>query len=510
MQYIYPLFDKTRYHFTLAKVIFSVCVFFLIICVFWGTTTAISLIKLNKSAQLKFKQSQKQSEVIFKAYKSVNQLEASLIKLIAASKAKAIRVNTIASIKANSLLDEAIQNLKEQLSEDITVKKLTDNLIKIKPQRMKIIRYGKNNKDSMAFDIINEISPEVENIAKNLDLLIDQDKLRISDLLKKFEIQTLQTLETLGFIILLGIVFLFIINNRLRLAKVELRKLNLNLEEKVKQRTNQLESSNAKIELINKNTKASITYASLIQGSIIPVKDDYNFLFTESFVFWQPRDIVGGDIFVIDNVKSNHECLIMVIDCTGHGVPGAFVTMLVKAIERQVITNIRLNSEKINISNVFSIFNKELKKILKQEKDSTALSNVGFDGAILYYNKHKKIIKYAGGNTPLFYIKKGQLNIIKGDKQSIGYKGSDSSYHFNEYTIETEKDMIFYITTDGFLDQNGGKKLFPFGKKRFRNTIKDNYLKPLAQQKEIFVNEFNNYKGTEEQTDDITLLALKL
>ncbi|PAJ75536.1 hypothetical protein CJF42_04240 [Pseudoalteromonas sp. NBT06-2] len=510
MKYIYLLFDRLRCHFTLAKVIFIVCIFFLIICIILGTATAISLIKLNKSAQLRFKQSQKQSEVIFTAYKSVNQLEASLIKLIAASKPKTIRVSTIASIKANSLLDEAIQNLKEQLSEDITVQKLTDNLIKIKPQRMKIIKYGKSNKDNMAFDIINKITPEVEDIAHNLGLLIDEDKLRISNLLEKFEKQTLQTLETLGLIILLGIVFLFIINNRLRLAKDELKKLNQNLELKVKQRTKQLESSNDKIELINKNTKASITYASLIQCSIVPVKSDYNSFFEDSFVFWQPRDIVGGDIFVVDNLNNDYECLIMVIDCTGHGVPGAFVTMLVKAIERQIITSIILESSQYNISNIFSVFNKELKKILKQEKDSTVLSNVGFDGAILYYNKSEKIIKYAGGNTPLFYVKEGELNIIKGDKQSIGYKGSDSSYQFNEYTIKAEKGMIFYITTDGYLDQNGGGKLFPLGKKRFKNTIINNYYKPLKQQKEIFINEFNAYKGSEEQTDDITLLALKL
>ena len=149
-----------------------------------------------------------------------------------------------------------------------------------------------------------------------------------------------------------------------------------------------------KIELINKQTQDSIKYASLIQSAIIPSKDDYQNFFAESFILWQPKNIVGGDIYILDVLKNNNECISMVIDCTGHGVPGAFVTMLVKAIERHILTNLSSITGKINVSNILSDFNKELKKILKQEGDSKVLSNVGFDGAIIYVNKKEKIIKY--------------------------------------------------------------------------------------------------------------------
>jgi serine phosphatase RsbU (regulator of sigma subunit) len=271
----------------------------------------------------------------------------------------------------------------------------------------------------------------------------------------------------------------------------------------------ELERIRNKIELINKNTRDSIKYASLIQNSIVPSRNDYQFFFDDSFIYWKPKDIVGGDIYIFDILKSNQECLSMVIDCTGHGVPGAFVTMLVKAIERKIVANLS-PTEEISVANIFSEFNKELKNILKQEKDSNALSNVGFDGAILYYNKTEQIMKYSGSNTPLFYVKDGELNLIKGDKQSIGYKSSDINYQFNEHTLKTEKGMIFYITSDGYLDQNGGEKLFPFGKKKFKSIIEKNHDKPLSEQKQIFMNELNIYKGNEEQTDDITLLALKI
>jgi serine phosphatase RsbU (regulator of sigma subunit) len=272
----------------------------------------------------------------------------------------------------------------------------------------------------------------------------------------------------------------------------------------------ELERIRHKIELINKNTRDSIEYASLIQNSIVPSRNDYQYFFEDSFIYWKPKDIVGGDIYIFDILKSNQECLSMVIDCTGHGVPGAFVTMLVKAIERKIIENISQDQEEISVSNIFTEFNKELKKILKQEENSTALSNVGFDGAILYYDKSRNIIKYSGSNTPLFYMNDGELTVIKGDKQSIGYKHSDINYQFNEHTIKTEKGMIFYITSDGYLDQNGGDKLFPFGKRKFKNIIEENYEKPLSEQKEIFIKEINIYKGIEEQTDDITLLGLKI
>jgi len=221
--------------------------FFLIICIALGTSTAFTLIKLNQSMQIKFNQSQKQSGVIFSAYKSVNQLESALIKLIAVSKPIDIRTAAISSIKANSVLDEAIQNLQEQLDNN-AVDNLAKNLIDLKPQRMKIIKYGKNNNDDLAFLIIKKIEPQVNDIAKNLDLLIQEDKSRITNLLLKFETQTLQTLQTLGFIIIATIVLLFIINNFLRSAKLELKKLNQNLEIKVKKRTEQLEFSNHAIQ----------------------------------------------------------------------------------------------------------------------------------------------------------------------------------------------------------------------------------------------------------------------
>jgi len=218
---------------------------------------------------------------------------------------------------------------------------------------------------------------------------------------------------------------------------------------------------------------------------------------------------VGGDIYLFEQLFTEDECLLMVIDCTGHGVPGAFVTMMVKAIERMVITEIMNNKfMRTSPARVLEFFNINLKKILKQENESS-VSNVGFDGGIFYYNKTKKLVKYAGAETPLFYIEDNQLNMIKGDRHSIGYKKSDAYYKFKESKIEVKSGMQFYITSDGYLDQNGGEKEFPFGKKRFKQLIYDNYNESMAVQKEVLLYELAKYQGENERNDDITVVGLK-
>jgi serine phosphatase RsbU (regulator of sigma subunit) len=621
----------------------------------FGFHTTYTLIKLNIEVEQAFESSKGRTNAILRANSSVNNMESELLRLIAVSNKKDIRASAIASIRASSLLDEAIQNLQSQLPDNKSVNQLAKLLNQIKPNRMAIISYARKNDDQKAFSVVNEIIPYTFDISKYLKMLIKEDQEYINNLFITFKESEINTLLSASVIITITILLLIIINTRLQKTKVELKNLNHSLEDKVVERTKQLNKSyleiqNAlsklkqstqdldrekqfvvsvmdsqnnivitleqqaiksvnkaffdffgvnnlqefkqkiarsisdlftsngsdciqasmdnknwveyvhnrqgeinkavmeidgsdyvfnisvdkfkfqdeelytvvltditelerirnKIELINKNTKDSIKYASLIQNSIIPSKSSFYEFFSDAFVFWQPKDIVGGDVYIFDVLKNKTECISMTIDCTGHGVPGAFVTMLVKAIERQIIANISLEDKEVEVSMIFTFFNKELKKILKQEKNSKAPSNVGFDGGILYYHKTKGVVKYVGANTPLFYMEDDEMKIIKGDKQSIGYKSSDINYKFTEHTINVKKGMIFYITSDGYLDQNGGEKLFPFGKRKFKSIIMNNYHKPLDVQKEIFVREMIEYKGVEDQTDDITLLALKI
>jgi len=277
-----------------------------------------------------------------------------------------------------------------------------------------------------------------------------------------------------------------------------------------------MESITNEIRTIHNHTRDSIEYASLIQGALIPEEEMFKRFFKDHFVYWMPKDVVGGDIYLFESFRDENECILMCIDCTGHGVPGAFVTMLVKAIERQIIAKIEHDKyHDIDISPawILSYFNKQMKQLLKQNsKDSK--SNAGFDGGIIYYNKKEQIVKFSGAETPLFYFdENNEFKTIKGSRHSVGYKKCDIEYEYQEHMIRVKEGMKFYLTTDGYLDQNGGKKDFPFGKKRFTNIIQENYTKPMSEQKSIFINEMRKYENmiiNNDRNDDITLIALEI
>jgi len=173
------------------------------------------------------------------------------------------------------------------------------------------------------------------------------------------------------------------------------------------------------IQQTHKQIRDSIEYAALIQGALIPDNSVLRRYFKDFFAIWHPKDVVGGDIYLVEEL-SQDEVVIMVIDCTGHGVPGAFVTMLVKAIERQLTA--KLQQKKIvSPANMLKVFNKSIKHLLQQE-EVDSISNAGFDGGILYYNKREQIVRFAGAETPLFIIQNGEVKIIKGNRHSVSLR----------------------------------------------------------------------------------------
>ena len=268
------------------------------------------------------------------------------------------------------------------------------------------------------------------------------------------------------------------------------------------------------VRAIHKHTRDSIEYASLIQGSLIPDPLLLSQYFKDNFVHWLPKDTVGGDIWLFSQLRTEDECLLFFIDCTGHGVPGAFVTMIVKAIEREIITKIKDDKDMdLSPAWVMGYFNKTMKLLLKQEtKDSN--SNAGWDGGIIYYNKKDKILKFSGAETALFYVDtRGEFHTVKGNRYSVGYKKCDINYEYKETVLEVEDGMKFYCTTDGYLDQNGGEKDFPFGKKRFGNIIKEHHTKPMSEQKKIFLDEMERYESmipNNDRNDDMTLIGFEI
>jgi len=293
---------------------------------------------------------------------------------------------------------------------------------------------------------------------------------------------------------------------RLRIQKMAARKQEELLFE--------LKKTKTQIEEIHKHTRDSIEYAALIQEALIPEANSIEPFFKDSFVTWLPKDTVGGDIWLFNELRHKDECLLFFIDCTGHGVPGAFVTMIVKSIEREIVSKLKKRPDlDISPAIIMSYFNTTMKKLLRQE-DETSVSNAGFDGGIIYYNRRTQILKFAGAETPLFYIDvKGELHTIKGNRYSVGYKKCAIDYKYKETILNVEEGMKFYCTTDGYLDQNGGEKGFPFGKKRFGEIIKNNYQLPMSQQQEIFQKTIEEYAAVlddNERNDDMTVIGFEI
>jgi len=268
------------------------------------------------------------------------------------------------------------------------------------------------------------------------------------------------------------------------------------LEQKVEERTAQLTEANKKV-------MDSILYAEIIQSSLLPNKDKVKTYLPHSFFLWMPRDIVGGDIYYTESFEDGF--LIAIIDCTGHGVPGAFMTMVVSTSLRQITRSENCH----NPAEILKRLNFMVKTSLQQDTNY-ARSDDGLDAAVCWVNPQEKTLLFAGAKQPLYYIHNEKLDIINGDKQSLGYKKSNVDFTFTTHTVNLKEGMCLYLTTDGFLDQLGGAKSFPFGKKRLKKLLMENYQLPFEEQSEKLLHAFKEYKGDNERQDDVTVLGFRI
>ncbi len=269
--------------------------------------------------------------------------------------------------------------------------------------------------------------------------------------------------------------------------------------------TREKERLTRELEISHKKIRDSIEYASLIQNALLPDESVLDRFVKEHFVIWQPRDVVGGDIYSVVEL-SDVEVLIMVFDGAGHGVPGAFVTMMVKAIENQIVAEIRSGAMEPVPSSILGYFNRAIKTLLKQEKGSK--SNAGFDGGILYLNRATKACRYAGAKADLYIVENGRLKVVEGDRKSVGYVRTKIDQTYTDHVVEPGEGAGLYLATDGIVDQEGDDN-GRFGIERFENLLTEIGDEPMQKQKERIMESFANFKKSQRQTDDITVVGLR-
>ncbi len=283
-------------------------------------------------------------------------------------------------------------------------------------------------------------------------------------------------------------------------ANTKLEEYNVTLEQKVTQRTAELNRSLTEIEKTNKKVMDSIEYAKMIQRSLLPNLDDVKSHLPHSFFIWVPRDIVGGDIYYTDFFEDSF--IIGVIDCTGHGVPGALMTMIASSGLRRII---RDESQR-NPAEILKRLNFFIKTSLQQDT-AFALSDDGLEAALCFVDFKQKKLSFAGSRMPLITVHNDRVDILKGDRVSIGYRNSNLDHCFTEHSIELKPGMRFYMYSDGYVDQIGGQKPVGFGRSRLVELLKNNSQESFEIQKSRLLETFNDFKGTGETRDDLTVVG---
>ncbi|MBN1184358.1 MAG: SpoIIE family protein phosphatase [Bacteroidales bacterium] len=312
-------------------------------------------------------------------------------------------------------------------------------------------------------------------------------------------------------------------DNFLILRKEVWNQINF-LEDNIVKRTRQIQAQNEHIkeqneeilaqrdevliksEIIEKQNKSildSIVYAKKIQEAFLPNKNTIMDVFPDSFIIWKPKAVVSGDFYWFKHIEEEEISVLALVDCTGHGVPGAFMSMLGNALLNEII----LRKNNYQADKILNLLRERLLETLQTE-GCIDKSNDGMDMALLIFDHKKEVIEFAGAKRPLYIIRNNDLEHIPGDKIPIGLdiKGNRP---FTSNILKIDSSDSIYIFSDGFVDQFGEQSRQKFRSKYFKDMLLNHSSKPMKLQGEIYNSIFEEWKGNLEQTDDVLLIGLR-
>ncbi|GAA6132511.1 biofilm regulation protein phosphatase SiaA [Halopseudomonas sabulinigri] len=271
------------------------------------------------------------------------------------------------------------------------------------------------------------------------------------------------------------------------------------LEQRVQERTRDLEAANQSMLSARKKIEDSIDYASLIQRSILPNRELVNALGQHHAVLWRPRDVVGGDFYIFRSEAQR--CLFGVVDCAGHGVPGALMTMLAHAALEQAISDCGLDDPAAILQRTDQIVRSMLSDSAEYKSVATNM-----DVGLAYVDLQGRRVVFSGAKIALYHSDGSSVEHLSGGRRALGDK-RQGEYHNSEVALQAGR--TFYLCTDGFLDQAGGDRGFGFGNSRFAEMLCQHAKLPLQQQSAAFSDTLASYQGDYPQRDDITMLCFR-
>jgi serine phosphatase RsbU (regulator of sigma subunit) len=263
-----------------------------------------------------------------------------------------------------------------------------------------------------------------------------------------------------------------------------------------------LHAKNLQLNEQNRQITSSIIYARFIQTTILPPPDFFKEIFPQHFVFYQPRDIVSGDFYWI--TKKDEYILVAVADCTGHGVPGALMSML----------GMTFLNEIVNIAGIIDpeiILHQMRNRIIDalRQRNQNSDTRDGMDIALCTLNTDDNTLWYSGAYIPLLIYRNGVLEEIAADKMPIGYHRT-KNHSFRKHMLQLEAGNTIYLTTDGYGDQFSGGSGRKYLRRNFYRLLESVARQDIGSQQKSLENEFFRWKGAGEQIDDVTVLGIKV
>jgi serine phosphatase RsbU (regulator of sigma subunit) len=255
------------------------------------------------------------------------------------------------------------------------------------------------------------------------------------------------------------------------------------------------------LEMRDKEITDSIIYAQRIQEALLPSESYFRKHFEVSFIFFKPKDIVSGVFYWIG--EKGDKVFVVAADCTGHGVPGAIMSMIgIEIIEKTI------NDDNIEIpSKILSVLDKGLEKTFSREKNIGTIIRDGMDVGLCVIDKKRRKVVFAGAFFPLYLIRNNSLIEIKGNKIIIGMNQEGLSY--TDHELDLMEDDMFYLFSDGYVDQFGGTEKKKFMYRRFRYLLMTIHRFPVNDQKSILEENIRTWMGSNIQVDDIMVIGFK-
>ncbi|MEY3417344.1 MAG: hypothetical protein RL060_1456 [Bacteroidota bacterium] len=316
--------------------------------------------------------------------------------------------------------------------------------------------------------------------------------------------------KTTWFISLVSLFSIFVIYLVIVYRLRALEKANKVLEEKVRVRTQQvleqkeeLVKQKTIIENLYHDVTDSIDYAQKIQAAILPSEQQFKSVLDNAFVFFKPKNVVSGDFYWF--AERSDRYIIAAVDCTGHGVPGAFMSMIGNTLLNQIVNERNIVEPAEALNNL----HKGIRRLLKQDQADN-LQKDGMDIVLISVHKTTHEVQYAGANNSLFYIENDEVKELKADKYSIGGLQKEQERKFTNHTLQITSKTTFFLTSDGFQDQFDEAFENKFSARRMKQLFLDMYHLDAEVQKNKLDTTIANWRGTEEQMDDLMVLGFTI